>query len=110
MIKKIKKQFEKDLAKKARNNPKELWRYINSKSKVKSGIGNLHTDPVNYKSEETDEDSKKADLFAKYFNSVFIEEPDGDIPTLPPRELLHDMPELKATPEGVKKKSEQLQD
>ena len=55
-MKKLRKDFEKNLAKEAKNNPKKIWKYINSKSKVKVGIGELYTDPANTKSETTEDD------------------------------------------------------
>ena len=46
-MKKLRKDFEKNLAKEAKTNPKRIRKYINSKSKVKVGIGELYNDPDN---------------------------------------------------------------
>ena len=37
--------YEKEIAKNAKENPKAIWRYINLKSKTKEGIGNLMENP-----------------------------------------------------------------
>ena len=37
----IAKEYERGLARNAKENPKAIWRYINSKSKTKESIGNL---------------------------------------------------------------------
>ena len=45
MTNKLKKQFEKDLSKNSRTNPKAIWQYIKTKSKTKIGIGEIHVNP-----------------------------------------------------------------
>ena len=57
---KLKKAFERDLAKKTKQNPKTFWQYINPKSKTKSGIGDLALHPEDPKSELTSNDNEKA--------------------------------------------------
>ena len=79
---------------KAKENPKVIWRYINSKSKTRVGIGELCKDPTNPKSEKTNDDREKANILARYFTSVFTQEPQGDIPTLPDRPRIFPMSEL----------------
>ena len=45
--------------------------YINSKSKIAMGVGDLNRDPANDKFEITDSDEETAQIFADYFSSVF---------------------------------------
>jgi aminoglycoside phosphotransferase family enzyme len=45
MVNKLKKNYEKGLSQKAKENPKAIWNYIKSKSKAREGIGDLHVDP-----------------------------------------------------------------
>ena len=85
------------MAKRAKKNPKDIYRYLNSKSKVQVGIGDLHVNPSDLKSRLTDDDQEKAEIFSDFYQSVFTIEPDGDIPILPPREVLHQMPKLEIT-------------
>jgi hypothetical protein len=59
--------------------------YIKSKSKTREGIADLHLDPNDPKSEKTNDDKTKAEILAKYFSSVFTEEPEGDIPNPKPK-------------------------
>ena len=102
-IDKIKKKFERELAKRAKKNPKEIYKYLKSKSKVQVGIGDLHVDPGNVKSRLTDDDNEKAEIFSDFYQSVFTIEPDGDIPMLPDREVLRQMPKLCITETMVAK-------
>ena len=81
-IRKLKKNFEKELVKKAKQNPKAIWKYIRSKSKTMTQLGKLHVDPENPETATTDNDKEKADIFSNFFKSVFIDEPPGDIPTI----------------------------
>ena len=103
VVKKIKRDFERDLAKKVKKKSKEVFRYINSKASKKVGIGEIHIDPSDNKSELTDENEKKAEVFAKYFRSVHTVEPDGEIPLLPPKDVEHIMGPLTITNDMVKK-------
>ena len=38
--------FEKEVAKQAKKNPKAFYRYVNSKLKTRTGVGNLHNETV----------------------------------------------------------------
>ena len=80
MVKKLKKQHERDLARRSKENPKVIWDYIKSKSKTREGIGDLHIDPTDDKSDKTDDNRKKADILSDYFGSVFTSEPIGEMP------------------------------
>ena len=79
-VNKLKREFEKNLSKKAKDNPKAIWSYIKSKTKTREGIGDLHIDPDDTKSDKTEDNSIKAKILAEYFSSVFTEEPDEQVP------------------------------
>ena len=81
-INKLKKEFEKSLAKEAKTNPKKIWKCINSKSKIRTGIGDINIDPSDEKSLTTSNDEEKAQIFADYFSNIFTREPQVDIPQL----------------------------
>ena len=102
-VNKIKKSFERDLAKRAKKNPKDVYRYLKSKQKVQVGIGDLHVNPSDLKSRLTDNDKEKAEIFSDFYQSVFTIEPEGDIPMLPDREVLRQMPKLIITESKIAK-------
>lgn len=100
-INKQRKKYEKDLSKQAKQNPKVIWSYVKSKLKTRVGIGDLHTDPENTKSPKTSSDEEKANILANFFSSVFTNEPDGDIPKLPSKNLKSQMPKLSITTKTI---------
>jgi ribonuclease P/MRP protein subunit RPP40 len=91
LTRKARRNFEKGISSKSKSDPKLIWRYINSRSKTKSGIGDLCKDPKDAKSEKTKDDEEKANILSAFFNSVYTVEPEEDIPTLdiisPPEEI-----------------------
>ena len=105
----ISREYEKGLARDAKENPKAIWKYINSKSKTKEGIGNLLKDPSNKNSEIVETDKEKAEVLADYFSSMFTKEPPGTIPSLDNHyEPIKSMVEMELTEESVRKILEKL--
>ena len=91
LTRKAKRDYEKKLAHEVKQNPKKFWKYVNSKTKSRSGIPDLNKDPDGGNGETTGSDQEKAEVLAKFFTSVFTEEPEG-IWQLPKREpVKHDM-------------------
>ena len=84
-MRRARKNFENNLAKESKSNPKKVWKYINSKSKTRQGVGELCIDPKNPKSEKTEKDEEKANILADFFSSVFTKEPMDNIPELDKR-------------------------
>ena len=54
----------KKLARDAKQNPKAIWKSINSKSKTKEGIGNLLKHPSDKNSIIVEADKEKAEVLA----------------------------------------------
>ena len=75
-IREAKKQFEKGLAKEAKNNPKAVYAYMRSKTKIKEEIVKLKKDDGTY----TENDAEASELLNTKFQSVFVREPPGDPP------------------------------
>ena len=77
--------FETDIANESKSNPKKLWKYVKSKTRFKTNISSL----LNNKTGRlTKTQKEQADALAAQFASVMVSEPDGDIPTIPDKELL----------------------
>ncbi|XP_069103752.1 uncharacterized protein [Argopecten irradians] len=78
----LRKNYEQSLASKAKTDPKLIWKYINSKSKTKVEIGDLYVNPKDTNSRKATTAKEKADILAKFFQSVFVKEDEGESPTL----------------------------
>lgn len=52
-------------------NPQNIWSYINSKNKTRSGISHLCIDPYDPKSKKTDKEDDRAKILRDFFSSVF---------------------------------------
>ena len=78
MVRKLSKQawkdYENNIAKDVKKNPKRVDAYVNSKMKVKPGVGDVCRDPDNPKLEVTANDKEKANT-SKYFAGVQINQP-----------------------------------
>jgi hypothetical protein len=94
LTRKAQKNYENNLAKKAKNNPKAIWQYIKSKLKLKDSITELNTDPNDTKSKLTSDSKEKAEICNTFFSSVFTREPDDDLPTFQPNNIINDKMEL----------------
>ena len=61
--------------------PKQLFNYVRAKQKVKSGISRLEDEEGNL----TETKEEAANVLNRVFESVFTQEPDGNVPELDPR-------------------------
>ena len=95
------KKMEQDLAKDAKTNPKKIFAYMNSKTKLRPGIGKICKNPYNLKSDTTDNDKQKVKIFSKFFGDVQTREPDGELPEFETRRIDHPMPDLHISKEIV---------
>ena len=105
LVRNINKDFEQNLAKNLKHNPKDFWRYCNSKMKSKSRLGDLQDKDGKL----TNDDSEKAELLNDYFTSVFTRENLENIPNLSSRINNPPPVEVNFTPEIVEKKTEQVE-
>ena len=98
-------QHEKKLSTNAKSNPKQLWKYIKSKLKTKTGISPL-LKPDNTL---TKDEQEQAEVLSNYFATVLEKEPAGDIPSLPIRTLTTPpLEDINITEEKVLKKLKKL--
>ena len=89
MMKFFRKNKERDISFNAKTNSKAFWKYINSKTKSTSGIASLHANHLDVNSILVDNNKEKANILNTYFASVYTEEPNGEIPTIPTRSLVN---------------------
>ena len=80
LLRKLCRNFERDLAKNIKNNPKKFWHYVNSKSKTKTGVQSLKND----KGELVEGDKEKADILNQFFSSVFTKDISSTVPNIFP--------------------------
>ena len=90
-VRSAKRAFEKEIAYKAKRNPKPFWAYTRRKIKTSTGVSALLSDvndPMSIKFSASD----KAEILQKQFLSVFTIEPEGPMPTVPvPSNLITDI-------------------
>ncbi|CAG2213582.1 unnamed protein product [Mytilus edulis] len=104
-VNKLKRVYEKNRLKKLKKTLK-LSEAISSQKqtkKNKEGIGDLHIDPEDTKSDKTEDNSKKAKLLVDYFSSVFTKEPDGEVPSTNQVPVINEMSKQKIKEEVVLK-------
>ena len=103
---KLKRAFELYLARKVMKNFKMIWKYINSKSKTRSG--DLAIYPEDPKSTLTNDNAVKAKILSGFFSRVFIREPNNDVPCLCRMETHQQMLPLIITVDAVTKLHKKL--
>ena len=101
LTRQARKNIEKDIAKKAKKNPKQFWKYVNSKTKTRQGISQLYMPD---KDKLTENDSEKADTLLEHFTSLFTHEPIGPTPKPPQQEYQSVLKDIYITEDQIKKK------
>ena len=99
LLRKARRRFERDIAMKAKTEPKAFWGHTRRKLKTKTGVAPLLSDPKDSSSMKFDE-TEKANLLLNQFSSVFTREPEGEIPRLAQR-TTSKIPDLIITVEMV---------
>ena len=79
--KKERKNHERDIAEKCKQNPKMFWKYINSRTKINTGIGPLKDKDGKIACD----DKNKAEILNSYFSSVFPRENTNNLPNIGPK-------------------------
>ncbi len=107
MTRQAKIKLEKSISDQAKTNPKSFWKYTKSKLKTKDNIPDL--DIPNTNNITTKNDQEKADVFQKFFSSVFIKDTDNShpLPNITIRTATH-MEKIYISESDVKKKLEIL--
>ena len=81
LLRKGKRKLEREIALKAKSNPKAFWMHTRRYLKTKSGIAPLLEDPKNKDSMKFD-DTEKASILLKQFSSVFTRENGDNVPKI----------------------------
>lgn len=81
-IRKAVKEYEQEIAKIAKKNPKAFYRHVNNKLKTRPGIGDLQMDDGS----EVVDAQLKANVFNQYFSSVYTVEDLNSVPLYEARE------------------------
>ena len=103
-LRKLIKEFETEISKNVKHNPKQFWKYINSKSKTKTGINSLEDEQGNL----IHDNSKKAEILNNYFSSVFTREDINNIPQVNETPEIQTFNLIATTRETIRKKIEKL--
>ena len=77
-VKTAKNDYERNIARQIKHNPKCFWKMVRDKTKVKQGIQSLMTKD----GDTVQDDRSKAELLNSFFVSVFTEEDKCDIPSM----------------------------
>ena len=79
LTRKATKLYEQNISKQAKGNLKAFWRYVGSKTNMKSKIPDLYSTDDNNPDLMTKDDKGKADRLGYFFSSVITNEPEGGI-------------------------------
>ena len=102
-ITKAKRVFERNIAKNSKQNPKQFWKFVQSKTKLATGVSPLETKEG--KLAVTDED--KANVLNSFFSSVFTKENLQNIPQIEEAERSNGitLADIQVAPPAVNKKT-----
>ena len=81
MIRKSKREFERNIGIQSKSNPKIFWSHVRSKLKTKTGVARLLQDKKDETSTKFDE-KEKTNILQKQFVSIFTKEPNAEVPVL----------------------------
>ena len=73
---KAKREYERNIAKNSKDNPKQFWKFVQDKTKLVSGISPL----IDSEGKTVVTDSEKANVLNSFFSSVFTKENLDNIP------------------------------
>jgi len=81
----VERKVQCEVAKQCKSNPKKFWKYVNSKSKSITRIGDVKTVDANGIVSVVNNDGDKANVFGDYFSGVFTKESQEEFNELPQR-------------------------
>ena len=99
-MRQAKRRFEREIAQKSKNNTKAFWSHIRNRLKTKPGVAPLLQNKDDKNSMKF-RDEEKANILQNQFSSVYVREPEGEIPKLSSRTVTN-ISDLNVTSEMVK--------
>ena len=100
MIRKSKREFERNIGIQSKSNPKIFWSHVRSKLKTKTGVARLLQDKKDETSTKFDE-KEKTNILQKQFVSIFTKEPNAEVPVLEKKTEVN-LPNINITEEMVR--------
>ena len=95
------KQFELNIAKEVKTNPKSFWRHVKQKTKVRSKIADLIDQSTGIKTQCIEE---QVGVLSTFFSSVFTDENLAEIPSVEPRINTNTLEHIEITEDKVNKR------
>jgi len=96
---KLRRDFEKLIAREAKTKPKAFWKYVKSQTSARDNLSPLEKPD----GELTENDTDKAEVLNNFFASVFTKENLESMPDLPEREFNQPVNSMEITTEEVEK-------
>ena len=103
-LKRAVRDYERKLSREVRKNPKAFYKYVNSKTKTRTGIPPLETGDGNM----TESDKEKAEVLNNYFRSVFTREGSDELPSFEARPFTTPLQDMKFDEIKIRQKLEKL--
>ena len=103
-VKTAKNDYERNIARQIKHNPKCFWKMLRDKTKVKQGIQSLITKD----GDTVQDDRSKAELLNSFFVSVFTEEDKCDIPSMQDKPFQKPLEDIEINETKVKKLLQKL--
>nr|XP_054764721.1 uncharacterized protein LOC129271371 [Lytechinus pictus] len=104
LTRELRSNFEKDLAKNVKTDPKAFWRYASDNLKIRKWLPDLKKTDGTF----TSTDEEKAEILNAFFETTFTEEDTSSIPQLEGRQSAGCLSALDITPEDVHRKLDLL--
>jgi len=106
LLRNCRKNYEKEIAREGKSNPKKFWKYVQERMKINTGISALKRDDESL----AVTDLEKAETLNKFFSSVFTREDTSNVPQMDECSCSKGMSlcDIRVTPTLVKNKLKEL--